>query len=634
MDSNLTELDAVLGADYSPDFTTFNVWSPKADSVMLRIYKDGHSNSLTSTHQMHVANSVWILKLEGDHENKFYTYQVWINGIGSQEVTDPYAKAVGINGKRAMVVNLANTNPDGWEDDSKPTLESINDIIIYELHIRDFSIHPNSNLKHKGKYLAFTEEDTKINGVDTGISHLKDLGVTHIHLLPAFDFRSIDESKAASQYNWGYDPLNYNTPEGSYATDAKNGAVRINEFKKMVMSLHRNGLRVIMDVVYNHTGATKDSNFSQLNPGYYYRLNGNGAFSNASACGNETASEKPMMRKFILESILHWTKEYHIDGFRFDLMGIHDIETMNIIASEVKKIDPTILLYGEGWTAGDSPLPENLRATKDHVNQMEHIAVFSDEMRDGIKGHWADHNDNGFVSGKQGSEESVKFGIVAATDHPGVDYSQVNYTNTHRALSPQQTINYVACHDDLTLWDKLKVSTQASDKELTAMHLLANTIVLTSQGIPFLHAGADFLRTKKGDANSYKSPDSINQLDWLQKVHQAEVYYFYKQLISMRKNHPVFKLKSAIEIQNRLTFHEAGNGLITYSLDGRGLAGETWSKVFVAFNGSGEDKTIDLPPGSWKSAMSNWQFFTTGSIENKTTLKKKAAIIFYQDQKP
>lgn len=627
MDNNQDPLQTTFGAFYQPNNTLFKVWSPVSEKMILRIYEDGHSNSLIETHDMKVNNGIWSLDLKGDYRGKYYTYQAIIEGATKQEVADPYAKAVGLNGKRAMVVNLPATNPKGWENDQKPAFSHANDAIIYELHIRDFSISEQSGLKNKGKFLAFTESNTSYQSTATGISHLKDLGVTHVHLLPSFDFRSIDESQLEqNQYNWGYDPQNYNTPEGSYSTDPKEGALRIKEFKQMVMALHNHGIRVIMDVVYNHTGATEESNFNQLYPGYYYRQNSDGGFSNASACGNEIASEKPMMRKFIVESVKYWVEEYHIDGFRFDLMGIHDIETMNMIAKEVKAIDPSIILYGEGWTAGASPLDESRRAVKNNVNQMNDFAVFSDEIRDGIKGHWADHEDKGFASGKPGMKESVKFGIVAGTEHPQLDYDKVNYTQSPRSNGPWQSINYVACHDDLTLWDKLDISTDRPKEALTSMHLLANTIVFTSQGIPFLHAGAEFLRTKNGDSNSYKSSDAVNKLDWELKAKNKEIYQYYKQLIKMRKEHPVFRLKTTEEIQQRLTFIDTPDLVIAYQLDGRNLPEETWKTVFIAFNGSDEEQVIPLPAGEWETVLRN-QHFSSSAVTDNILINPKTALI-------
>ena len=390
-----------LGLTYSPKQSIFRIWSPTAEKAQIVFYKNGDGGEPTVLQECKDLNGTWIAKVPGDMKGKFYAFKVMINGKWLNEVPDPYAKAVGVNGKRAMVVDLKETNPAGWEKDKSPFFKNKTDAILYELHVRDASIAENSGIKNKGKFLGLTETGTKnAEGLSTGLDHIKELGVTHVHLLPSFDFNSVDESKPDKpQYNWGYDPLNYNVPEGSYSTNPYDGVTRIKEFKQMVQAFHQNGLRVVMDVVYNHTGLTEDSNFNQLVPGYYYRQTKDGKFSNATACGNETASERPMMRKFMLESVLYWVKEYHIDGFRFDLMGVHDIETMNLISKELHKIKPDILLYGEGWTAGSSPLPDSLRALKKYAYKLDRIAVFSDDIRDGIKGSVFEHEDKGFASG-------------------------------------------------------------------------------------------------------------------------------------------------------------------------------------------------------------------------------------------
>ena len=401
----------------------------------------------------------WVAVLQGEQKGKFYTFRVQINNQWLNEVPDPYAKAVGVNGKRAMVIDQSDTNPDGWKDDKAPGLKNATDAVIYELHIRDASIASNSGITNKGKFLGLTEKGTTNNdGLATGLDHLKELGVTHVHLLPFYDFLSVDETKLDQpQYNWGYEPLNYNVPEGSYATDPYDGATRIKEMKELVKSFHENGLSVVMDVVYNHTMLTEDSYFNQLVPGYYYRQTKEGKFSNATACGNETASERPMMRKFMIESLKYWVKEYHIDGFRFDLMGVHDIETMNIIAKELRRIKPDILLYGEGWTAGASPLPESKRALKRFAYKLDNIAVFSDDIRDGIKGSVFVNEEKGFASGRPGMEESIKFGIVASCKHPQVDYSQSQLFKSPLCHDPSNTITYAECHDNHVLWDKLAI---------------------------------------------------------------------------------------------------------------------------------------------------------------------------------
>lgn len=610
-----------LGLTFSNEKTEFKVWAPSAINAQVIIYDDAVNKERKSVVDMVKSqNGTWVATVNGNQKGKFYTYRVFVkNGKNekpdwSNEVTDPYAKAVGINGKRAMVVDLSETNPDGWNKDRSPILNSKTDAIIYELHVRDASISPTSGIKNKGKFLGLTEKGTRnAEGFSTGLDHLTTLGVTHVHLLPSFDFYSIDETNPDNIYNWGYDPLNYNVPEGSYATNPYDGITRIKEFKTLVKTFHENGLRVIMDVVYNHTALTETSNFNQLVPGYYYRQSNDGSFSNASACGNETASERPMFRKFMLESVLYWVNEYHVDGFRFDLMGVHDIETMNIISKALHKIKPDILLYGEGWTAGNSPLPDSLKALKVNASKLDGIAVFSDDIRDGIKGSVFEEKDRGFVSGKPGMQETIKFGIAAACQHPQVDYSKVNYSKKPYAVNPSQTITYCECHDNNVLWDKLALSAKdASKEERKNMQQLALSIVLTSQGIPFLHAGTEFLRTKKGVENSYNSPDSINEIDWhLKSIHQ-DVFNYIKELIQLRKTHPVFKMNTGAAIQNNLVFDKmTEEGVLSYQLNGEAV-GDEWKKVNVFFNGSANAKTIKLETG-WLYRIKNNVFMDESS---------------------
>ena len=548
------------------------------------------------------ADGVWFAMGMGDSKNLFYTYQAMIGGKWMDEVADIYAKAVGVNGHRGMIVDLKETNPKDWDKDKRPPLKSDNDIILWEVHTRDFSVNPSSGIKNKGKFLAFTEEGTKSpEGEKTGLDHIVELGVTHVHLLPAFDGRSIDESKLSeNKYNWGYDPLNYNTPEGSYSTDPYDGKVRIKEFKEMVQALHRKGIRVIMDVVYNHTGLTEKSNFEQLVPSYYYRMTPDGKFSNASACGNETASEHPMMRKFMIESLRFWANEYHVDGFRFDLMAIHDQETMNQIRNELDKIDPSLFMYGEGWSAGSSTLPHEQQATKDQVYKMNRVAVFSDEIRDGIRGHWSNAKEAAFMNGKPGFEESVKFGIVAATDHPQIDYAKVNNSKKAYASSPAQTIVYVTCHDNPCLRDKIDYTMpNAPESEKIKVQKLANAIVLTSQGVPFLHAGEELVRTKHGVENSYDSPDSINWIDWSLKAKHKDVFSYYQSLIQLRKKHPAFRMPSQEMISKNLKFFEMPRSLmIGYQLSGK-ANGDKWKEILVYFNANEGPSEVLLPEGEW-----------------------------------
>ena len=599
-----TPVDVELGIDYSRNATTVKIWAPTADRLKLRIYENGVGGESLEEYDMTADDDgVWTTLLHNDYHGRYYTVQALIDGQWMSEVAEPYARAVGANGQRAMIVDLTMTDPEGWADDRRPPLARTGDIIIYELHLRDISIDTLSGIHQRGKFLGLAEAGTTgPEGVLTGLDHIADLGVTHVHILPAFDFRSLDETASDDgKYNWGYDPQNYNVPEGSYATDPEDGTVRIREFKTMVKALHDKGIRVILDVVYNHTGATEGSNFNQLVPGYYYRQNAEGGWSDAAACGNETASERAMMRKFIVASVAYWAEEYHLDGFRFDLMGIHDIETMNAVSARLAQIDPTIFIYGEGWTAGSSPLPDSARALKANTARLDNIAVFSDELRDAIKGHWYEEKDKGFVAGKTGTAESIKFGVVAATDHPQVDYGQVNYTKAPWSPAPSQTINYVSCHDNHTLWDKLALTNpKASEADLIRMHKLAQTIVLTSQGVPFIHAGADFLRTKQGVENSYQSPDSINLIDWSRKAKYLDVHEYYKALIRLRKHHPAFRMPTAEMIQGHLTFLDTkAKNLVGYQISNH-ANGDGWSEIIVIHNGHKTAKSVALPEGDWK----------------------------------
>ncbi|HEX5653305.1 MAG TPA: type I pullulanase [Chitinophagaceae bacterium] len=627
-----------LGLTYSPKQSSFRIWAPTADEVMLSFYQEGIGGEARKVIDMKkAAAGTWTALLPGDQKGLFYTFKARINGKWHMEVPDPYAKAAGVNGKRALVIDLTSTNPEGWHQDQPPVLNRKTDAIIYELHVRDASISPNSGIRHKGKFLGLAESGTKNQeGLSTGLDHIKELGITHVHLLPFYDINSVDETKTDKpQYNWGYDPLNYNIPEGSYATNAMDGITRIKELKQLVKTFHENGLRVVMDVVYNHTALTETSHFNQLVPGYYYRQTKDGKFSNATACGNETASERPMMRKFILESMKYWVQEYHIDGFRVDLMGVHDIETMNLVSKELHRLRPDILLYGEGWTAGASPLPDSLRALKKNASKLDRIAVFSDDIRDGIKGSVFEHEDRGFASGKAGMEESVKFGIVASCKHPQVNYKKVNYSKAPYAAQPYQTVTYAECHDNHVLWDKLAISAKdASDEDRVNMHKLSLSIVLTSQGIAFLHAGTEFLRTKMGVENSFESPDSINQVDWQLKSRNKQVVDYVKSLVQLRKKHPAFRMNSAAAIAKNIRFmNNVPPGIIAYTIDAK-AAGDSANKIMVIFNGSSHLQTLNLPAGSWKTLLSSHQdsevMSRNRSSQGTCVIPKYSSLILYR----
>ncbi len=592
-----------LGLSYSPQQSTFRLWSPVAKRVTVNLYRTGDGDDRTESLDMSPEkNGLWQLTIKRDLKGMFYTFQVTVDSLELHETPGIYAKAVGVNGKRAAILDLSETNPEGWELDQRPPLAAVGDAIIYEMHVRDFTIHPSSGSKYPGKYLGLTERGTRSpSGQSTGIDHLREVGITHVHLLPVFDYRSVDEANLDSpQFNWGYDPKNYNAPDGSFASDPFDPAVRIREFKQMVKALHDAGIRVVMDVVYNHTGETENSNFNLEVPGYYYRHNEDGKWSDAAACGNETASERVMMRKYIIESCEHWVKEYHIDGFRFDLMGIHDIETMNQLTDRLLKIEPSLVFYGEGWTAGKSPLPDSLRALKANTAKLNRFAAFSDDLRDGLKGSVFDEHAKGLVNGGTGAEQSIRFGIVAATQHPGVDYSQVNYSKAPWAREPWQCINYVSCHDNHTLADKLKISGEGkfTSGQLQQMDKLANGIVLTSQGISFLHAGEEMMRTKDGVENSFNKPDSINAIDWSWKDKYPDVLAHYKALIALRKSHPLFRLPSAKDIAEKLEFISTPPNMVAYTVNGT-TVGDSWGKALVIANGNTVAKELELPQGEW-----------------------------------
>lgn len=622
-----------LGLSYSPQRSVFRIWAPSALQASLHIYADPESTNFADVFPMKKdIGGTWVFNWPGDHKGVLYAFTVTDNDLKqSDPVPDPYAKAVTANGRKAVVIDLASTNPAGWNEEKAPLLLNKTDAVIYELHVRDATIAANSGVIEKGKFKGLAETGT-INpaGYSTGLDHIKSLGVTHVHLLPVFDFNSLDENAAAPGYNWGYDPLNYNVPEGTFSSNPNDPAVRIREFKELVKTFHANGLKVVMDVVYNHTAQTERSNFNQLVPGYYYRQTKDGKFSNASACGNETASERPMMRKFILESMKYWVQEYHVDGFRIDLMGIHDIATMNLVSKELHKIKPDILLYGEGWTAGPSPLPDSVRALKANVAKLDRIAVFSDDIRDGIKGSVFEHADRGFVSGKPGMEESVKFGVVASCKHPQVDYSKVNYSKKAYATQPWQTISYCECHDNHVLWDKLAISAKkATEEERKQMHKLALSIVLTSQGIPFLHAGTEFLRSKKGVENSFESPDSINQVNWELKTRHPEILSYVKTLIKMRKDHPGFRMRTAAEIATNIRFIEKlSPGIIAYTIDA-GKTGDSWKKILVCFNGTDTVQTVPGGSNNWFTFIRDNQAVAATILQGGIALQPHSCSILY-----
>ncbi|MBN2262424.1 MAG: type I pullulanase [Prolixibacteraceae bacterium] len=610
-----------LGAYCESMQTTLRVWAPTAQRVILRVYRQSWGDNHAHLEDLINKNGVWVAELPGKWHGVYYTIQCLIDNNWMDEIPDPYAFAVGVNGKRAMFCDFSLTNPNGWETDKHILPKYYTDMVLYELHVRDFSIDPFSGIKNKGKYLAFTEEGTRSpEGVKTGLDHLLELGISHVHLLPVSDFFTVDESRPENnEYNWGYDPLNYNSPEGSYSSNAADGSVRIAEFKQLVYKLHQKGIGVIMDVVYNHTGLTNHSSFNQTVPGYFYRQRPDGTFSDASGCGNEIASERSMVRKYIIDSVKFWAEEYHIDGFRFDLMGIIDIDTMNALRAELDKIDERIVLYGEGWAAAQSPMPENARALKNNVQRLTRIAVFNDDFRDAMKGHWGNAASIGFASGQTLNEESVKFAVVAATEHPQINYGYIEGHSWAWAASPQQSVNYISCHDNYTLYDKLKLSrSDVKLQELARMACLAGAVLLTSQGIPFLHAGVEMLRTKKGHGNTYKSGDDYNMIDWSRKALFSYVDTFFKKLIGIRKKHPAFRMHHTELIQQHLSFSSKYiPGVVSYKI-GEYANGDSWRNIQIIFNNNASPVVFPVKKRNWKIIVNGLAIDENGLSQYET----------------
>lgn len=611
---------------YSPKSTTFSLTtSPDVKKVDVVISDNDSDTAQQLVKSMkRVGAGKWKLTVKNDLKGKYYVFSVY-NQAQPDHTPGVFAKAVGVNGKRGVIVDLKDTDPDGWADDVRPELKNPCDLIIYEMHHRDFSMDMSSGIKNKGKFLALTEP--------AAISHLRRLGVNAVHILPSFDFASIDESKPdVAQYNWGYDPLNYNVPEGSYSTNAADPKTRIREFKQMVQALHKAGIRVILDVVYNHTFDINGSNFQKTYPDYFFRKNAEGKYSDGSGCGNETASDKELMREFMKESVAYWVNEYHIDGFRFDLMGVHDIETMNEIHDVVAQIDPTIYIYGEGWSAGSCAYPQDKLATKANTCELNGIGAFSDEMRDALRGPFSDDTKGGFLAGVPGQEESIKFGIAGAISHPQIDMTKVNYSKVPWTNEPSQMVAYVSCHDDMCLTDRLRSSIPyIGDDELIRLDLLAQTAVLTSQGVPFILSGEEMLRDKKGVHNSYRSPDSINRLDWNNLKRYPQVFDYYAGLISLRKQHPAFRMGSADEVRKNLCFLEAPEGVVAYQLKNN-AGGDSWKNIIVVLNSQKTPQTVDVPENTYTMVVANGKVDANGIglLSGKTlTVAPQSALIVH-----
>lgn len=571
-----------LGNIYRPGATAFRLWAPTASDVQILLY-DSETGPLQQQVAMHPSdNGTWYVQVSGDLKNWYYLYEVTVHGT-AQYAVDPYVKAIAANATRGMIIDLPESNPPGWHEDQSVVLAHPEDAIIYEVHVRDFSIDPNSGMVNKGKYLAFTERGTRgPNNVTTGLASLKELGITHVQLQPIEAFASVDENDPV-QYNWGYDPRNYNVPTGAYAT-RPSGATRITECKQMIQSLHKEGIGVIMDVVYNHTFAIQDSDFDKIVPRYYYRTDYSGSYTNGSGVGNELATERPMVRKFMLDSLTYWVKEYHVDGFRFDLMALQGVETMRQVAETLHAINPHLLLYGEPWAGGTSGLAATELLFKGRQQGLG-LAVFNDELRNGLIGNAFDRTTKGFATGAGGLIEVIGRAVEGSID----DF----------AASPSDTINYVTSHDNYTLWDKIAFSNSSdSEEDRIKMDELAQAVILTAQGIAFLHGGEEMLRTKDGSDNSYNAGDAVNQFDWSRKAGYWKVFNYYAGLIHLRRAHPAFRMTSASDIRAHLSFLESPENTLMFNIAGH-ANGDSWENILVIYNPTSAAVVCPLPPGQW-----------------------------------
>lgn len=584
---------------YNGRKTEFSVWAPDADAAQLRLYSTATDESAFKIVNMTLSeDGLWKAVVKEDIKGCFYTFQVQKGGGWLPETAGIAAKAVGVNGWRGAVIDWDETDPEGWATDISPKVAP-SDIIVYELQHRDFSIHHTSGVQSKGKYLALTEEGTtNPDGLSTGIDHLKELGVTYVQLLPSTDFATIDETRLEdNQYNWGYEPLNYNAVEGSFSTDPYDPVTRIREFKQMVQALHKAGIRVILDVVYNHTTNASTTGFERTMPGYFYRMRPDGTFYDGSGCGNETASEQAMFRKYMIESLEWWMKEYHIDGFRFDLMAIHDLDTMNEISEKLHAIDPDVVIYGEGWAASAPAFPEDKIALKVNTHLMDKVGAFSDNIRDALRGP-LDCSNAGFMDGVEGNKANVEFGIAGGVSHPQV--SVPFWTN-----SPLQHVSYASCHDDHCLRDRLEEATKASEEERLAMVKLAQTAVYVSQGIPFIFNGEELYRHKQGVKNSYNQPDSINAIDWTYKTRYKDLVDYYAALAAIRHEHPGFCLGDAELVREKLSFIDVDDPcVVAFRIEG--LSGiDTVQSLTVLLNGSKKQVKIEIPAGNYVTLAQN-----------------------------
>ncbi len=632
-----------LGQTYSDDKTTLRVWAPTATDVKVNLYEAGEGDCLTNTYPMTKdVQGTWVCELEGEQHGVYYTYSVTVDGQ-TKETVDPYAKAVGVNGNRGMIIDLDSTDPEGWADDKHVTVPNNTDAVIYELHVRDTTIDESSGVENKGKYIGLTEKGTTTeSGKKTALDYIVDLGVTHVQIMPMYDYATVDETKLESnQYNWGYDPKNYNVPEGSYSTDPYNGEVRVEEAKEMIQAFHKEGIGVIMDVVYNHMYSAQGSCLDNTVPDYYFRMNGE-KYTNGSGCGNETATERSMVQKYIVDSCVYWVNEYHVDGFRFDLMGCIDQETMLAVRAALDEIDPNIIILGEGWTGGTSGLVANEQTNKRVTYKVPGVAAFSDDIRDAIKGSVFDSYDNGFISGKDGQEIGIKYGVVAAVQHSGINYSAYEKTTGSWAGDPGQCITYSSCHDNLTLWDKIYYSApDATEDEKLSMNKLSAAIIYTAQGVPFMLSGEEILRSKPIEGsdeyshNSYNLNDYTNSMKWdtLDDPATADMLEYYKGLIAFRSEHPALRMTTTEDIEANLAFMEVEQkNVVAYTI-ANSPNGEKAKNIMVIYNGNEEAVDITIPEGKWNVYINGEKAGTEvlDTVEGTVNVAAISAVVLVQE---
>lgn len=582
-----------LGYIYTPEMTFFRLWAPAAVKIDLLLFTNLYGAEAERMPMREAAPGLFEMEVARDLDNVAYQFHLTYPDGKEVQTNDPYAVAATSNGERSVVVDLRSTDPEGWGE-RMPAFSAPTDAVIYEANVRDFTMAKSSGAKNRGKFLGVVETGTRSpNGLPTGLDYLKELGITHLQLMPMFDFQTIDEENQTAQYNWGYDPQNYNVPEGSYATDPHDPKTRIREMKLMIKGLHDAGIRVIMDVVYNHVYKPELHPFEKVAPGYYFRRYADGSLSDGTGVGNDTASERAMMRQYMLDSVKYWAEEYQIDGFRFDLMGIHDIETMNAIRTMLDEIDPSMLMLGEGWNL-NTDLPEEKRATTINARRMPRIAHFNDAMRTAIKG--SDMNggfDPGFISGKPFMEQ-----WIAINQQGGLYYPQ----DIAGYEQPDQMVQYVEAHDNHTLFDKLAINMPHDDERTrTRRHLLATSLALLSQGIPFIHAGQEFLRTKAGQDNSYNLPDAINQMDWERRDEKTKEVAFVKALIQLRQCEPLFRLRDTAAIAKHMEVLQADYYQIVWQLEN-----ET-DLYYVFFNGNGDPRYFHIQEDNFEVLVHNCQ---------------------------